>query len=531
MINALFEMLIRRSRLTPEPSDSSSSGGSGIPTDYMWYVPLSGDYSDHSTYARTMSYNTTAPTFTVNDGVPCAELAANTGIYTLDSTGITTGNVSRTLSGWVKLTSTAGSYPSVLFTGYGATRQTVHLTYTNGKMEGVSWGFETNPRFTLDLFWHHYLIRYDSSNNAFDFFVDGTRISSSTVSGGISFPASGSKLGIACTPTSSDKVPYKSYYAGVRMYERAVTDEEVALLAAEFTPWSNIIFEAQLFTLIDGIQMTGQLSATPSGCTFSTEDTLPAGVTLSSSGVLSYDGTAISQSSTVPVTVTASKTGYNSTSATMTLNMTAASEGPTDYVFRAPLTADINDVSATARTGTETGGSVTVGTIKNGITCTYIPQSVRLLWPKGDVVVGSDPRTFCTWIHPSFSTSSWRTVMGMGQELQYQVFGMGYRTSSNYAACGTYYNDLETSTPLINGWNHMAMVWDGSYIRLYLNGVEIGTKSGSSTTVNTASSDIALAGRSFNTGDLCENAWFADARIYNRALSASAVAALATHIN
>ena len=109
----------------------------------------------------------------------------------------------------------------------------------------------------------------------------------------------------------------------------------------------------------------------------------------------------------------------------------------------------------------------------------------------------------------------------------YKAFRVGYRTSDYYVAWTSYYNSLNTTSQVITGWNHIAVTWDGvNSVKLYLNGAEVGTLT--TTNVNTNTSDIAIGGKSWSPPeDNLEDAWMAEAIIYNRALSASEITALA----
>ena len=91
------------------------------------------------------------------------------------------------------------------------------------------------------------------------------------------------------------------------------------------------------------------------------------------------------------------------------------------------------------------------------------------------------------------------------------------------------YSPADTMTPYIGRWAHVAVTFDGTTARFYLNGSEIasgpftpGTMTGATVTIGNTQSSIAWTDspESFN-GDLDE------ARIYNRALSPAEIAYLA----
>lgn len=198
---------------------------------------------------------------------------------------------------------------------------------------------------------------------------------------------------------------------------------------------------------------------------------------------------------------------------------------PTDYVFRAPLSTSLDDVSASSRIATESGGSATVGEVKDGVTCTYIPQAVRVKYPIGDVSVGSADRTFSVWFWTT-SSVSWGSLMTVGANSSKAMFCIGTRTSSSLPVFSANGADLEPSSPSLKdgAWHHICASLSGTLVSLYVDGTLLGTKT--ITGLNTSSTDICIGGRPNVTSDIAQNAWYADARIYNRALSDADVAAL-----
>ena len=208
--------------------------------------------------------------------------------------------------------------------------------------------------------------------------------------------------------------------------------------------------------------------------------------------------------------------------------------GPSDYVFRAPLANDLNDVSSLARTGTLTGtdtASVVVGDVKDGVACTYIPQSVRLFYPLGDVNVGSSPRTVSLWFWSPCTRTSWNTIFCYGTNAAYYyLYAMGYHQSYHYAFTA-WWNDLDSGLGTVTSgtWHNFVTMYDGTDIKVYVDGVLAGSKT--TANINTATGDIYIGGRTYGTGDNAESMWYADVRIYNRALTADEVADLASKIN
>lgn len=204
--------------------------------------------------------------------------------------------------------------------------------------------------------------------------------------------------------------------------------------------------------------------------------------------------------------------------------------GPSDYVFRAPLANDLNDVSASARTGTAAGGTATTGEVKDGVACTYIPQSVKVAWPIGDVALGSSPRTISLWFWTPSINSSWNTMFSYGSNSgHYKLYAMGYHQSGKYAFTA-YWNDLDSGigTATASEWHNFVTTYDGTAIKAYVDGVF--KKSKTTSDIDTATSDITVGARSYNS-DYAGDMWYADIRIYNRALTDAEIAAIASKIN
>jgi len=96
-----------------------------------------------------------------------------------------------------------------------------------------------------------------------------------------------------------------------------------------------------------------------------------------------------------------------------------------------------------------------------------------------------------------------------------------------YAAPGGISTDLRAdSLPVqVNTWYHVVEVWDGSLLRLYVNGIEPKAAVSGSGAVVVTTKQVAI-GRSSVAGNNPHTGLIDDVRIYNRALSAAEVKAL-----
>ena len=295
-----------------------------------------------------------------------------------------------------------------------------------------------------------------------------------------------------------------------------------------------ISFSAQSFKFKIGESGTENLVATAdtTPITFAVSSgTLPTGVSLASDGTLTYDGTTTAETE-VNVSVTASAPFCASVTATIGLEL-SEHVIPKDYVFWAPLKTDLLDHSTAARTQSAAGASggdersgITL-TTKDGIACTYVPRYARLLYtPRSGINIGNTSRTESIWLNCAFNVSVWNVALCTGQNSMYQLFALGW--NSRRVAFGGYNNDRYSDvTMTANTWHHIAVTYDTSAIKLYLDG-ELVLTNVQSNQVNTADSDVCVGGRPTSSDNGCDAAYFCDARIYNRALSADEIQELAS---
>lgn len=489
--------------LATSASDTATIGVklASIPQDFMFYAPLSSDYNDQSTYSRSMSYYGNQPTFSQIKGVPCATFDGSSGIYTYDATDVNTGEHDRTISGWIKLTNPTQTWPTLLFYGYPSSKSDLHVTIYSGGIQGCSWGVDTTPRFPADYDWHHYLIRYTASTHTLEFFTDNTLISSTVVSGGVNFPSSNIGMSVCCTPNGNDKAN-RSSYAGVRFYDRALSNSEIASLASEFTPVEDIVFNDQSAKFITETSATKQLVTDPTGCTFSTSDTLPTGVTLASDGTLSFDGSVISQDSTTAISVTASKTGYANATATITLTMYATQPSVPEEEY---LVIDAELATSTTPTvGTFVSkGSNWSFTSIDSVDATYCDGTGQngIWYTPARNIGGNTPRTFSVWCYPLGYPHDGNALYGHGNTnmdniVQYEGNSQGrihFPWGENWEG-----SLLQVARPTENGWTQVVLTYDGNYVRLYYNGVLVGTSNNASN-INTTNTNVVLGNRIDNT--------------------------------
>ena len=294
--------------------------------------------------------------------------------------------------------------------------------------------------------------------------------------------------------------------------------------------------EAPAITSADSATFTegnfGSFTVTASGFpapTFSASGTLPSGVTLSSSGVLS--GTpAAGSGGAYPITITASNGVGSNAQQSFTLNVTAAvcSAPPADAIswFAAEGNAkDLLGANDGSFTGTAAYAPGKVGQAFSfaGSSFVSVPANSGSLNLTGSAV------TIEGWINPTATAGAvyfGKTQSGANDYLLLldagQLTAIIKAGGSEKIVRG--FTDYPTnSMPLIptpGQWTHLALTYDGALIKLYANGVQVGqdTKTGN---LAGSASPFNIGGR---TGSLFFNGQIDEVDVYSRALGQSEIA-------
>ncbi len=295
--------------------------------------------------------------------------------------------------------------------------------------------------------------------------------------------------------------------------------------------------EAPAITSADSATFTegnfGSFTVSASGFpapTFSASGTLPSGVTLSSSGVLS--GTpAAGSGGAYPITITASNGVGSDAQQSFTLNVTAAvcSAPPADAIswFAAEGNAkDLLGANDGSFTGTAAYAPGKVGQAFSfaGSSFVSVPANSGSLNLTGSAV------TIEGWINPTATAGAvyfGKTQSGANDYLLLldagQLTAIIKAGGSEKIVRG--FTDYPTnSMPLIptpGQWTHLALTYDGALIKLYANGVQVGqdTKTGN---LAGSASPFNIGGR---TGSLFFNGQIDEVDVYSRALEQSEIAA------
>jgi hypothetical protein len=169
---------------------------------------------------------------------------------------------------------------------------------------------------------------------------------------------------------------------------------------------------------------------------------------------------------------------------------------------------------ATRSTAGKFGGALSFDGVNDWVT---VPDANSL-----DLTAGM---TLEAWVRPSATGTVWRTTL-LKESSAGLVYGL-YANTNTQRPSGHVFTSLETdirgtATVPLNVWTHLATTYDGSVLRLYVNGVQVSTGAVSGS-IATSANALRIGGNSI------WNEWFKglidEVRVYDRALTAAQVQA------
>jgi len=187
------------------------------------------------------------------------------------------------------------------------------------------------------------------------------------------------------------------------------------------------------------------------------------------------------------------------------------------YNFDAGAGAILADLSGNGNNGSISGATwSSVG--KYGKSLSFSGASARVNIPDAAELRLTDAMTLEAWVRPTSVTNAWRDVISKGRNdfSLSATSNNGARPVDTIMAGGTSSRTFGTS-PLPTGtWSHLAATFDGTTLRLYVNGTQVSgvTKSG---TLQGSTNQLTLGGNSY-LGRFFKG-YLDDVRIYNVALS------------
>jgi hypothetical protein len=193
------------------------------------------------------------------------------------------------------------------------------------------------------------------------------------------------------------------------------------------------------------------------------------------------------------------------------------------YTFDAGSGTTVADTSGKGNTGTINGATWTTSG-HSGAALTFNGTSSSVSIPNSSSLTLTSAMTLEAWVRPTALGGSWRTVLFKEQSagMVYSLYaGDGSRPRSQVNIGGEE-NAVGAATLPVNTWTHIAGSYDGTTLRLYVNGALV-----SSTTVGgsipSSTGPLRIGGNSI------WSEWFAgtidSVRVYSRALSQSEIQA------
>jgi hypothetical protein len=233
-------------------------------------------------------------------------------------------------------------------------------------------------------------------------------------------------------------------------------------------------------------------------------------------------GVSTSHSYRVRATDAAGNLGSYSNTASAT---TPAPTGPSGlvaaYGFDEGSGSSVTDASGNGNTGS-VSGATWVAAGKFGKALQFNGTSARVNVPDSASLHLTTGMTLEAWVDPSTVNGNWRDVIYKGNDNYYleATSTNGSRPDGGLIAGGSYADAYGTAALPANSWSYLAETYDGSNVRLYVNGTLVATTAHTGS-ISTSTNQLQIG------GDSIYGQYFAgmidEVRIYNTALTAAQI--------
>ena len=190
------------------------------------------------------------------------------------------------------------------------------------------------------------------------------------------------------------------------------------------------------------------------------------------------------------------------------------------YGFEETAGTTAGDVSPFKNNGTINGPTGTASG-KFGRALSFDGTNDRVDVPDAASLDLSNGMTLEAWVNPT-TNSGWRTAMlkERGKDLLYALYASNGAKPTAEVYSGTENASPGTAALPLNAWTHLATTYDGTTLRLFVNGVQVSSKAVTGSMPNTA--EALRIG-----GNAVWGEYFAglidEVRVYSRALSANEI--------
>ncbi|MBP2331193.1 glucose/arabinose dehydrogenase [Kibdelosporangium banguiense] len=208
------------------------------------------------------------------------------------------------------------------------------------------------------------------------------------------------------------------------------------------------------------------------------------------------------------------------------ISVTVSNVGPAQaiaaYNFNEGSGAVLNDRSGRGHNGAVSGAAWGTGNTGGGLTFDGVDDVVTV--GDSNLLDLTNAMTLEAWVRPSAGGTAWRTVM-----MKERADGLSYSLySDNAASRPTSWIRVGSTDRSVNGtsavpantWTHLAVTYDATTIRFYVNGTQVATAP-SSGALLTSDNPLRIG------GNLIWGEYFSgsldDVRVYNRVLTAAEI--------
>jgi Concanavalin A-like lectin/glucanases superfamily/Domain of unknown function (DUF1929)/Bacterial Ig domain len=350
-------------------------------------------------------------------------------------------------------------------------------------------------------------------------------------------PSTANRIGQSATATFSESgLSPATYFYVVTAQDVAgnisapSNEASVAVSSDTMPPAVAITAPADLSTVSGTVTVTATATDNVgvSGVQFRLDGTNLGAEDVSPPYSVSWNTTTATNGTHVLTAVARDAAGNQQVSAQTTVTVSNAAQTPPGlvaaYGFNEGTGTQVNDASGTGNNGTISGATWT----SSGRFGSALSFNGTSNW----VTVGDAPTldlttafTLEAWVYPS-SLAGWRTVIlkEATNTLAYALYsGNGSSRPAGWAQVGgADYFVNGTANTVANTWTHLACTYDGTTLRLFVNGNQVATATGPSALA--VSAGVLRIGGNAVWGEYFSGR-IDEVRVYNRALSASEIQA------
>jgi glucose/arabinose dehydrogenase/chitodextrinase len=445
-----------------------------------------------------------------------------------------------TLEAWVMPTTVTSAWRDVIYKGNDnyylmATSSRTARPVGGATISGIHQEATGTAPIAVNTF-THLATTYDGS--LVRLFVNGTQVASKAATGSIATSTNQLQIG-------GDSI-YGQYFAGtideVRIYDTALTQSQIQAdmnspigsgssdTQAPTVP-TNLTANAISSTQInltwtastDNVGVTGYLIERCEGTGCSNFSSLPA----TPSGT-SHTDTGLTTNTTYRYRVRAidaasNLSGYSNIASATTQ---AGGGGPPGlvaaYAFDEGSGTTVADASSNGNTGTISGATWASGRYGAGLS--FNGSFARVNVPDSASLDLTTAMTLEAWVMPTTVTSAWRDVIYKGND-NYYLMATSSRTARPVGGAtisGIHQEATGTAPIAVNTFTHLATTYDGSLVRLFVNGTQVASKAATGS-IATSTNQLQIG------GDSIYGQYFAgtidEVRIYDTALTQSQIQA------